>query len=223
MVKRKASHISEVINSGGRQIDREIQGLDPRLMTGITKIDQTKGMFGKAQSIIMAARPGVGKTAFACNIAYSISQKLDVLFYSLEMPKKQLGQRYLSRITGLTSSEVWSDMKGEKSFFQQAMDHAVRLKMFVDDDSGCTIDDILLRTRVHKQKYGLDLLIIDYLQLIKLSKERMKLLGTREQQVAYISREVKLLANELDITVLLLAQLNRSIEQRAPNDRYPGS
>ena len=80
--ERKASHISEVINSGGRQIDREIQGLDPRLMTGITKIDQTKGMFGKAQSIIMAARPGVGKTAFACNIAYSISQKLDVLFPS---------------------------------------------------------------------------------------------------------------------------------------------
>lgn len=182
------------ISTGFRQVDRVISGLQP-------------GDF-----IIIAGRPSMGKTAFALNIAQYASRKGSVGIFSLEMPTLQLTQRLLSAKCLLSLKNIRSgDLNDEdiEKLLQGAEDLSKR-KLFIDDKA-TSLMDIKAKAKALKHKEGLDVLVIDYLQLIEPSGP-----GTsREQEVAKVSRELKALAKTLNITVIALSQLSRAPELRA--------
>lgn len=157
------------------------------IATGLTDFDRFVGGLKKSELIILAARPSMGKTALALNIAMTAAINNNVLFFSLEMGKDQLIKRILSSLSN------------------------VNLKLFIDDNATQTLNQIRIKSKNFKQEYGLDLIIIDYVQLIQGSKKYSE---NRVQEVSEISRGLKILARELDIPILVLSQLSRNIEHR---------
>jgi replicative DNA helicase len=153
----------------------------------------------------------MGKTTFALNVAYRMAKfhKIPVGFFSLEMSATELtkkfaaieSQMYNSRIKDMTEKDV-------ESYFKKAQGLA-DLPIFIDDKPGASIDDIRARAITMKRKHDIKFLVIDYLQLISSNKNKS---GNREQEISEISRKVKLLAKELDIPIMELAQLSRAVE-----------
>ncbi len=188
---------------------RNIAGIS----TGFTKLDTLTSGFQKGDLIIIAGRPGMGKTAFSLNIAQNVSldQEINVAFFSLEMTKKQLASRIISRIgrvdgymmrTGKFDDDQWSDIT-------TAIDKLSSAKLYIDDTPTLSTMQIAAKCRKAKLKYGLDLVIIDYLQLINMRERERK-----DLEVSETTRSLKILAKELDLPVILLSQLNRSLESR---------
>ncbi len=183
------------------------------ISTGFTKLDMLTSGFQKGDLIIIAGRPGMGKTAFSLNIAQnaSLSQSKNVAFFSLEMTKKQLASRIISRIgrvdnymmrTGRFDDNQWSDITS-------AIDELSTAKLYIDDTPTLSAMQMAAKCRKAKLKYGLDLVIIDYLQLISMRERERK-----DLEVSETTRSLKILAKELDVPVVLLSQLNRSLESR---------
>lgn len=191
-----------------RYIDKkEIEGIS----TGYKELDKVTSGLQPGDLIIIAARPSMGKTAFALNIAQYVSRHAKVGIFSLEMPKIQLIQRMLAARCLIPLSNIKSGRLKEEDL-QKLMEGAANLskrKIFIDDTSA-TIATIRGKARLLKHKEGLDVLIIDYLQLI----ESTGVSNSREQEVAKISRELKRMAKSLKITVIALAQLSRAAESR---------
>lgn len=191
-----------------RYLDKkEIEGIS----TGYKDLDKVTSGLQPGDLIIIAARPSMGKTAFALNIAQYVSRQAKVGIFSLEMPKIQLIQRMLAARCLIPLSNIKSGRLKEEDL-QKLMEGAANLskrKIFIDDTS-TTIATIRGKARLLKHKEGLDVLIIDYLQLI----ESTGVSNSREQEVAKISRELKRMAKSLKITVIALAQLSRAAESR---------
>lgn len=191
-----------------RYLDKkEIEGIS----TGYKDLDKVTSGLQPGDLIIIAARPSMGKTAFALNIAQYVSRHAKVGIFSLEMPKIQLIQRMLAARCLIPLSNIKSGRLKEADL-QKLMEGAANLskrKIFIDDTS-TTIATIRGKARSLKHKEGLDVLIIDYLQLI----ESTGVSNSREQEVAKISRELKRMAKSLKITVIALAQLSRAAESR---------
>ena len=187
------------------------------LPTGIDSLDDRTQGFGNSQLIILAARPAMGKTALALNLATHAAVNLNkpVLFFSLEMAKTELVERaiastgsidYKSIRTGNLSDDQWS---GLSAGIQAIKDKP----LIVDDTAGLTLAQIRGRARAQHRKSPLSLIVVDYLQLVRLSGR------SKNEEVGEISRSLKELAKELDIPVLCLSQLNRGCEERA--DKRP--
>lgn len=186
---------------------KEIEGIS----TGYSELDKVTSGLKPGELIIIAARPSMGKTAFALNIAQYASKQARVGIFSLEMPKAQLMQRMLAARCVVPLSNIKSGRLKEEEF-EKLMEGAAILskrKIFIDD-TATTMASIRGKAKVLKHKEGLDVLIIDYLQLIESTGES----NSREQEVAKISRELKRLAKSLNITVIALAQLSRAAEGR---------
>ena len=172
----------------------------------------------KSDLIIIAARPAMGKTAFALNIAQNVAiqAKIPVAIFSLEMSKEQLMQRLMCSeaevdtqrlITGNMQTKDWEKLADAMNKFSQA-------PIYIDDTSGCTITDLRAKCRRLKMREpNLGLIVIDYLQLMEGSGKE-----DRFQQISSISRGLKVLARELNVPVIALSQLSRAVEQR-PNKR----
>ncbi|MDP4095457.1 replicative DNA helicase [Paenibacillus sp. P96] len=186
--------------------------------SGYVDLDKMTSGFQEGDLIIVAARPSVGKTAFALNIAQnaSIRARKRVALFSLEMSGEQLTLRMISaeqhvdanRIrTGFLRAEDWDKATLAISSLSEA-------QLYIDDSSALTVQEIMNKCRRLKQKFGLDMVVIDYLQLI--SGDRRE---NRQQEVSDISRKLKQLARELQVPVIALSQLNRSVEQR--QDKRP--
>lgn len=155
-----------------------------------------------------------GKTAMALSLTISASEHSQVLFMSLEMSSEELSKRYISFFANIENYKIRGGnlKENEHTHIVESL-YQLKNDFFVDDDAKSTINDIKAKAQLHKAKYGLNILIIDYLQLVKGTKQN------REQEIAEISRNLKIIAKDLGITVICLAQLNRNSEQRA--DKRP--
>jgi replicative DNA helicase len=183
--------------------------------TGWRFLDKYIGGYNEGDLIVVAGRPGMGKTAIALTLTKEFAQiGGKALFISLEMSNEQLAKRYISLIGDIANWKIRNGQLRENEILQ-VCDIANRqtIEFFIDDDVDSRIGQIKAKAKLHKSTKGLNLLVIDYIQLIKGTKTN------REQEIAEISRTLKLLAKELKITVMILAQLSRKSEERA--DKRP--
>jgi len=185
--------------------------------TGFTELDALCGGMHNSELIILAARPSMGKTAMAMNIAehISISTKQPVLFVSLEMACLELADRLLcsaARVNGQRLRNGTISQEDRRRLVQKSAEIS-SAPLFIDDTPGRTLTEISAVARRLKRKQGLSLIVIDYLQLIEPDNPR----DPRQEQVAKIARRLKMMSRELDIPVLCLAQLNRQAEVSRDN------
>lgn len=207
VLKEALDKIRENCNSGGSILGNT---------TGFIEIDKALSGLQKGELIVIAARPSMGKTAFALNIGQYASKEASVAIFSLEMSRKQLMERMLSSKCLIKLNDIKNGSLNEEELLKikaSTKDLGNR-KVFIDDRA-TSISEIKAKCRYLKIKKGLDVVIIDYLQLI----EGLEKSYSREQEIAKISRELKKLAKKLDITVIALSQLSRATEQR--NDHRP--
>lgn len=187
------------------------------LPTGFTDIDRAlKGLRRKAL-YILAARPGMGKTSWMLNVAANVAkQGKRVAIFSLEMGKEELGIRFVSMESGIDGSNLQTGWIEEDQWERvtEVMGMLSEQSILIDETGGLTIAQLRSRSRQMKQKHGLDLIIIDYLGLLTVKKDG-KPLENRVQEISEISRSLKVLAKDLDVPVLALAQLSREVEKRA--------
>ena len=190
------------------------------LKTGLNDFDRKIGGLHKSDLIIVAGRPSMGKTAFATNIASNIcnnkksTKKTNVLFFSLEMSSEQLATRILSEISKISSEGIRTGNLSKNEFEKliKSSENLKDLSLFIDDSPALTISSIRTRSRRLKRKQGLDLIIIDYLQL--LSGESRNLNDNRVKEISDITRGLKAIAKELNIPIVALSQLSRKVEDR---------
>jgi replicative DNA helicase len=189
-----------------------------RLFTGFEDLDDLIGGFGPGQMIVLAARPAVGKSALALNIAANVMKSGNgVLFISLEMSHPELTQRLLSSEASVNGADILSgnlDRDDMRNLSRCA--ESVSGKKLLYLDNKFSIADITAKARLAYRKHGVRFVVADYLQLVDAESKRGML---REQAVASVSRELKRLAMELKIPVLVLSQLNREVEKR--DDKRP--
>ncbi len=194
--------------------DEEIFGVP----TGFIDLDRLLGGLQSSDLLIIAGRPGTGKTAFMLSLAKNAAQtyKKNVAIFSLEMSNEQLVQRLISQETGIDSHRLRTGKLTEDEWpvFTHAIEVLSDTHIFLDDTPGLTPLQLRTKCRRLHMEFGLDLVVLDYLQLMS-SGARSE---NRVQEVSYISRNMKILARELNVPVLAAAQLSRAIEQRTDKE-----
>ena len=209
LLSSTVAHIDKLFEQGGT-----ITGVH----TGFTHFDEQTTGLQKGDLVIVAGRPSMGKTTFAMNIAETaaISDKLSVAVFSMEMPAEQLAMRMIASLgridqknlrTGQLNDEDWPRITSAVAILSEA-------KLFVDDTPALSPGDLRARARRLKREHGLGLIVVDYLQLMQVPGGG----ENRTAEISEISRGLKALAKELEVPVIALSQLNRSLEQR-PNKR----
>ncbi|MCL0082996.1 replicative DNA helicase [Thermodesulfovibrionales bacterium] len=183
--------------------------------SGFKDIDELTSGFQSGDLIIVGGRPGMGKTAFALNVAGYVAANMreTVAVFSLEMPKEQLALRMICAESGVNSSSVRKGFIGKQDWIKltNAAGRLADAPIFIDDSSMLTALEIRAKARRLKMEYGmLSLIVVDYLQLMR----SMGKFERREQEISDISRSLKALAKELKVPVIALSQLNRAVEQR---------
>ena len=192
--------------------------------TGFNDLDKLTSGLHPSDFIILAARPSMGKTALALNIVHNVALRAhkrvggdprSVAFFSLEMSKEQLVNRMLCAEANIDSQRLRIGEMNDKDWdaLWAACDTMSKAKIYIDDTAGITVMDMRSRARRLKAEHGLDLIVVDYLQLMQGSGKR-NTSGDRQQEVSEISRSLKALARELDVPVLALSQLSRGVEAR---------
>ena len=192
--------------------------------TGFNDLDKLTSGLHPSDFIILAARPSMGKTALALNIVQNVALRAhkrvggdprSVAFFSLEMSKEQLVNRMLCAEANIDSQRLRiGEMKEDDwTHLWDACDVMSKAKIYIDDTAGITVMDMRSRARRLKAEHGLDLIVVDYLQLMQGSGKR-NTSGDRQQEVSEISRSLKALAREMDVPVLALSQLSRGVEAR---------
>jgi replicative DNA helicase len=185
------------------------------LPTSFVDFDRMTGGLHASDLLILAARPGVGKSSFAMSIAFNVAtqQRVPVGIFSLEMSRDQLLQRLLATYTGIDSQKLRTGRlsTSELQVLLDAMGQLSSTPIYIDDTPGVTVNEVRSKARRLRAEHGLALLIVDYLQLMSGSGRRN---DNRVQEVSEISRSLKGLARELNIPVLALSQLSRAVEGR---------
>lgn len=190
--------------------------------TGLIDLDKQLGGLHPSDLIVVAARPGMGKTSFATNIAYAAAQSAlksqgkegaTVAFFSLEMSAEQLAMRLLAQESGVPSDRMRRGSITQENFnrFVEVSRTMVTLPLFIDDTAALTIGGLRTRARRLKRQHSLGLIVVDYIQLLSASNTRN---DNRVQEISEITRGLKTLAKELNVPVIALSQLSRSVEQR---------
>jgi len=223
------SDIPEIVAKSFGSIDalvregREVRGL----RTHYTELDKITSGLQPGELIVLAARPSMGKTALAINIAenVAIEGRGTVGIFSLEMSRESLLRRLLSSQSGVSLRELTGYNPGKAKFdmLVSGLDHLMNSRIYIDDTPGISLTEMRAKARRLKQQVkGLDLIVVDYLQLMSASPTSgRKGYENRTQEVSAISRGLKILAKELNVPVLALSQLSRASETRAGNDRRP--
>lgn len=213
--------IDKVVESAMDRIEdaSKLEGNVTGIATGFIDLDYQTAGLQNSDMILIAARPSMGKTAFALNIAHYVAmrERQCVAIFSLEMSKEQLVNRLLSlesRVdaqklrTGNLSDTEWGELF-------EAADRISEAPIIIDDTPAISVSDLRSKCRKYKQEHDLKLIMIDYLQLMTNSKKS----ESRQQEISDISRALKSLARELNVPVVALSQLNRGVEQR--DDKRP--
>jgi len=200
------------------------EGQNIAIPTGFSTLDQLVGL-GKGDLIILAARPSMGKTAFALNIALNVagknhrdeSEKKTVALFSLEMGADQLVSRMICSEGMLDSEKIKKGTLDNDDMMklETAVHFLNQKNIFIEDSAFIKVNEVKARCKLLKNEHGLDLVVIDYLQLLQGSKRT----DNRQQEVSEISRSLKQMARELECPVIALSQLSRSVESR--HDKRP--
>src|SRR5882757_111803 len=225
--------LTTAVDMAARAYQRE--GKLSGLATALKDLDSKMGGLQPSDLIIVAGRPGMGKTALATNIAYNVARawrgevKADghtvtanggiVGFFSLEMSAEQLATRIIAEQTGIPSNQIRRGAINEADF-EKIKDHSIELQslpLFVDETGGLAVAQLAARARRLKRQRGLDLLVIDYLQLLQGSSRRSS--ENRVQEITEITTKLKALAKELNVPIMALSQLSRQVESR--DDKRP--
>ena len=205
-----------VIDTVGRvETLYENQGGLTGISTGFRDLDRDTSGLQKSDLILVAARPSMGKTAFTLNIAtYAAMHGHTVAFFSLEMSKEQLVQRMLCSEGGIDSQRLRTGQLEDADWDRliNTADRVSKASIYIDDTAGINVMDLRSKARRLKAEHGLDLIVIDYLQLMQ-GRARSSS-DNRQQEISEISRSLKALARELDVPVVALSQLSRSVESR---------
>ncbi|NBU22248.1 replicative DNA helicase [bacterium] len=193
------------------------------LSTGFHDYDRLTGGLRSGQLIIIAARPAMGKTSLFLSMAQNIAtgSKGVVAIFSLEMSKEELGFRFLSGLTRIDSKRLKIGRLADRDWprLAQSADQLSKSKIYIDDSGDLTVMDIRTRCRrLISTEKSLDLIVVDYLQLMKGSRASQRGDSSREREISEISRGLKNLAKELKVPIIALSQLNRGVESR-PNKR----
>jgi len=217
------SHIKQIMHDVFEELERiqerveelgEAAPLVTGIPTGFNELDKLTTGFHKSDLVIIAARPSVGKTAFALSLARNMAIKysIPVGIFSLEMSAEQLAQRLLAmegRVdlhklrTGEFTSEEWDRLT-------VATEKLYKSNIIVDDEASLDPRALRAKARRMKKEFGVDVIFVDYMQLMHLKSSR----ENRQQEISEISRSLKLLARELDVVIIALSQLSRAVEQR---------
>lgn len=186
--------------------------------TGYRDLDNLTAGLQKSDLLILAARPAMGKSTFALNLAYNIAskEKQAVLVFSLEMSKEQLVDRMLAEAAGVDAWNIRTGNLSDDDFerLSTAMGEMAEAPIFIDDTPGMTVLEMRTKARREAHNQPLGLIIVDYLQLMSGSSRNYG--DNRVQEVSEISRGLKLIARELNVPVIALSQLSRSVESRSP-------
>ena len=219
-VSQKIYSVAEIIDEVFVELKTKMKkSVPPGLLTSFKDLDSILQGFQTSDLIILAGRPSMGKTAFALNVGRNIvnKYKIPLIIFTLEMSRQQIIYRFLSTHSNINYTRLKSGKmtKEEWNILSKSMREMADLPIFIDDNPNLTINDIRSRLRTifsTKKKEGL--IIIDYLQLMKnnLFQEN------RAQEIAYITRNLKILAKEFELPIILLSQLSRNVESR-PNKR----
>ncbi|CAM9155541.1 replicative DNA helicase [Mycoplasma marinum] len=198
-----------------RQTSSDLAGIP----TNWTDFDSMTSGFQKGDLVILAARPSMGKTAFALNIAAAAAKNNSVAFFSLEMPKEHLMARVLSSVSYVDGykfkKNAMTKMDWEK--INIAQEQISNYKLFIDDTPGLTLSELMWKAKKHHKNHPIDMILIDYMQLIAGPKGSSG--DNRQAEVSAISRGLKQLARELNVPLIALSQLSRRVEQR--EDKRP--
>ena len=193
--------------------------------TGLTDLDEKLGGLHKSDLVILAGRPSMGKTALATNIAYNAAhhilkrqEKSSVAFFSLEMSSEQLSTRILSEQARIKSDDVRRGKVTEEEInrYIETSRNIYNLPLYIDETPAITIATLSNRARRIKRLFGLNLIVVDYIQLMKSGSNKY---DGRVQEISEITQGLKALAKELSVPVLALSQLSRAVEQR--DDKQP--
>ena len=205
------------------QSDQGIVGVP----TGLTDLDEKLGGLHKSDLVILAGRPGMGKTALATNIAYHAAQNLmsrqeksSVAFFSLEMSSEQLSTRILSEQARIKSDDIRRGKVTETEInrYIETSRNIYNLPLYIDETPAITISTLSNRARRIKRLFGLNLIVVDYIQLMRAPSSNIRG-DNRVQEVSEITQGLKALAKELKVPVLALSQLSRAVESR--DDKKP--
>ena len=219
-MSRSFVHIRDSVNTVLAEIEQKYH--EPRavtgLRTGFPSLDnKLTGLHG-GELVLLASRPGVGKTALALNIAQQAARfngdGTVVAYFSLEMPYTQLVERMLSTVGGIDLGNIRSGRLSNDDWdnISNAADELGRCDIYIDDSSAITVMEMLSKCRRLRIERGLSLIVVDYLQLISSAGTGRR--ESRQQEITEITRYLKVLAMELDVPVLLISQLSRATEQR---------
>jgi replicative DNA helicase len=193
--------------------------------TGLTDLDEKLGGLHRSDLVIIAGRPSMGKTALATNIAYHAAKNMQennekgsVAFFSLEMSSEQLSTRILSEQARISSSEIRRGKASEETLnrYIETSRNIYDLPLYIDETPAIAISTLSNRARRIKRLFGLKLIVVDYIQLMRTNSNRM---DGRVQEISEITQGLKALAKELNVPVVALSQLSRAVEQR--DDKIP--
>lgn len=220
-MKKSIVHLKHIIDQNYDDIEKwqTDKSLTSGVTTGFKRLDSLTLGFQNSDLIIIAARPSMGKTAFALNIARNaaVTKNIPVAIFSLEMSEKQLGLRMLCAEAGVNSYRVKNGFLSQNDFnkLNKAAGVLSEAPIYIDDTPENSAMDIRAKARRLKMDSGIGLILIDYLQLLNVRRYSDR----RDLEIAEISKSLKALAKELDIPVVALSQLNRKLEER--KDRRP--
>ena len=211
--------ISEVLQSSFEKIQHihNNPGSLRGVPTGLIDLEKVLNGMHRSDLILLAARPSMGKTALALNIAVNAAMSKNIVaVFSLEMSREQIGNRLLSSASGVNSMHLNTGNLSESDMrdLVDALEELSKMKIFVDDTAGISILELRTKVRRLKHEQGLDLIVLDYLQLMQGQREK-NFETNRQQEISEISRSLKALARELDVPILALSQLSRNVEMRA--------
>jgi replicative DNA helicase len=207
------------------QIERlyENRGSVTGLATGFVELDRMTSGLHAAEMVVIAARPAMGKTAFAMNIAEHVAMDIGkaVAVFSLEMSSQQLVQRILCSRAKVDLQRVRNGFLSERDFpnLTAAASQVAAAKMFIDDTPALSVTELRAKARRMKSLYDIQLIVIDYLQLLRSMSRRAQ--DNRQLEISEISAGIKALAKELSLPIIVIAQLNRQPDTRAKEGGRP--
>lgn len=223
-IKKSYSKMSGVVKEALDGIEAARKNTDgvSGIPSGFTKLDRITGGWQRSDMIVLAARPGMGKTAFVLSMArnMAVDYKVPVAVFSLEMSAVQLVNRLISGEAEIEGDKLKRGTLDDQEY-QKMHERVTRLSeapLFIDDTPGLSVFDLRAKCRRLKAQHGIDMIVIDYLQLM--TAGGMNKGGNREQEISTISRSIKGLAKELNVPIIALSQLSRSVETRG-GDKKP--
>lgn len=212
---------NDALNAIKTKIKEKREGVNSDLIYCFNDIDRMTGGLHRGDLTIIAARPGMGKTAFALTLARNVAVniKKPTVFFTLEVTESQIVTRLMSMESGVELSYI-RDARLEEWQVDKisSMSDLIESNLFIDDTPGITVQELRSKCRRLKNKFGIELIIVDYIQLLRTEYDKSRRLN-RDQEIGEISRSLKGLAKELNVPVVALSQLSRSVESRT--DKRP--